>query len=961
MRWSKKSLQLGLLFLITLFLLVTPLSAQKQTGGIKGRVSDELGGLITQATVTAINSAGVERTADTNGEGMYTISGLDPGKYIVRVQSNGFAKFENASVEVHPGRFQELNVTLQVTIEAQKVTISQDPAVNTDADNNGTGIVLKGKDLDSLPDDPDGLLAALQAMAGPSAGPSGTQVYVDGFTASDRLPPKQTIKEVRINLNPFSSEFDRLGFGRIEITTRPGSEQFHGLGEFYYNTDRFNSRNPFAAERAPYSAQYYYGSISGPLIHKKATFFAAVQWRNVVDNAIINATILDPAFRITPFSEAVAVPKHELFSSFSADYKLKENHTFTFNYRYLPTRWRGIGIGDFSLTSRAYDLEHTDHSFRMTETSVINSKVVNETRFGYTNSHRELKDDNSSPGLRVLEAFNGGGAQVGNSSFTENRWELHNYTTSTLGAHVVRAGVRVRGVSVQNISLANFGGTYSFAGGLAPQLDSNDQLVLDANGQPINELITSIERYRRTLVFQQAHLSPDEIRTLGGGATQFSIAGGNPEAHVSRIDAGFFVQDDWRVRPNLLLSAGVRFESQNNINHKMDIGPRLSFAWSPPAKGKEPPKTVVRGGFGIFFDRISESLTLQANRYNGTNQQQFVVIDPAILNQFPNVPAIETLTNFAIPQQIWRMSDQLRSPYTIQTALSVERQLPYKTTLSLSFVNTRTLHLLRSRNINAPFTNEAGVSTRPDPNSGDIFQYESNGIFNQRQFVVNVANRFNNRVSFYAIYSFNKADSDTDGSGIVPANSYDLREEYGRSSLDIRHRFVFGGTINAPWKLVLSPFIVIRSGAPFNITTGRDNNGDSLFADRPSFATALNSPDVVMTRFGAFNLNPGPGDRIIPRNFGNGPGFAGVNLRIEKTFAFGTAPKTNGRGPAPEKPYKLSAAISIQNLFNHTNPGQPIGNLSSNLFGQSNSTSSEGAFGNATSNRRISLVIRFNF
>src|SRR5215813_8693653 len=236
MRWSRKSLELGLLLLITLFLSASPLYAQKQTGGIKGRVTDELGGLITQATVIVINSAGVERTVVTNGEGMYTLSGLEPGTYTVRVESKGFAESESQSIEIYAGRFQEFNVTMRVTIEEQKVTVNQEAAVNTDADNNGTGIVLKGKDLDSLPDDPDGLLAALQAMAGPSAGPSGTQVYVDGFTANDRLPPKQSIKEVRINLNPFSSEFDRLGFGRIEITTRPGSEQFHGLGEFFFNT-----------------------------------------------------------------------------------------------------------------------------------------------------------------------------------------------------------------------------------------------------------------------------------------------------------------------------------------------------------------------------------------------------------------------------------------------------------------------------------------------------------------------------------------------------------------------------------------------------------------------------------------------------------------------------------------------------------------------------------------------------
>ena len=965
MRWSKKSLELGSLLLITLFVLVSSLYAQKQTSGLKGRVTDELGGLVTRASVTAVNSAGTGRMVITNDEGVYSINNLEPGTYTVRVESNGFAQFVSEPLDLKAGRFQEFDVTLRVTIADQKVTINQESAVNTDADNNGNGIVLRGKDLDSLPDDPDGLLAALQAMAGPSAGPSGTQVFVDGFTANDRLPPKQSIKEVRINLNPFSSEFDRLGFGRIEITTRPGSEQFHGLGEFFYNTERFNSRNPFASQRAPYSAQYYYGSLSGPLIHKRATFFAAMQWRNVVDNAIINATVLDPALKITRLSEAVETPRRELFSSFSADYKLNENHTFTFNYRYLPVRYKRVGIGEFSTTSRAYDLEHTDHNFRMTEISVLNAKVVNETRFQYLRSNRELKDSNTAPGIRVLEAFNGGGAQVGNSGFTEDRWEVHNYTTGTFGAHVLRAGARLRGVHVKNVSLSNFGGTYSFSGGIAPRLDGNDQLVLDANGQPINERITSIERYRRTLVFQQAQLSPAEIRALGGGATQLSIAGGNPEASVSRIDTGFFVQDDWRVRPNLLLSSGLRFESQNNIHSRMDFGPRLSFAWSPPAKGKAQPKTVVRGGFGIFYDRISEGLTLQANRFNGTNQQLFVVTDPVILNQFPVVPAVDSLTNFAVPQTIFRMSDQLRSPYTIQTAISVERQLPLKSILSLSYVNTRTLHLLRSRNINAPFTNEGG-SNRPDPEAGNIYQFESNGVFNQKQFVVNLSNRFNSRFSFYSIYSFNKANSDTDGSLSFPANSYDLRDEYGRSALDIRHRFVFGGTISAPWNVVLSPFIVIRSGAPFNITTGRDNNGDLQFTDRPSFATDLNGPDVVVSRFGAFNLNPGPGERLIPRNFGKAPGFSGVNLRIEKTINLGSLPKgksANGRtgGGSAEKPYKLSVALSVQNLFNHTNAGLPIGNLSSDLFGQSNTSSSEGAFGNATSNRRINLVLRFNF
>jgi hypothetical protein len=231
--------------------------------------------------------------------------------------------------------------------------------------------------------------------------------------------------------------------------------------------------------------------------------------------------------------------------------------------------------------------------------------------------------------------------------------------------------------------------------------------------------------------------------------------------------------------------------------------------------------------------------------------------------------------------------------------------------------------------------------------------------------VVNLASRFTTRFSVFATYGFNRAESDTDGALTFPANSYDLQGEYGRSSLDVRHRFVMGGTISAPWRMVLSPFIVIRSGAPFNITTGQDLNGDLLFTERPAFATDLTNPNVIVTRFGAFNLRPGPGEQIIPRNFGSGPGFWGVNLRVEKTIDLGRLPHAAANsaqsGPKPERPYKLVVAISAQNLLNHTNPGLPIGNLGSALFGQSNTTSSEGAFGNATSNRRINLILRFNF
>ena len=261
--------------------------------------------------------------------------------------------------------------------------------------------------------------------------------------------------------------------------------------------------------------------------------------------------------------------------------------------------------------------------------------------------------------------------------------------------------------------------------------------MVDGAGQPVSSL-TSIERYRRTLSFQQQGLSSAQVRALGGGATQFTIAGGNPEAGISQIDFGAFIQDDWRVRPDLTLSLGLAHEAQTNINTGL-TSPAHRLAWSPGANGQRQPKTVIRGGFGIFYDRIGEDLSLQATRFDGINQQQFLVTEPLILGQaqftldgVTNVPTVETLTAFARPQTTWQMGDSLQAPYTIQSSISLERQLPSNWTFSATFINSRSLHLLRARNINAPLPGTfvpgvAGSGVRPFGDLSNIYQYESSG------------------------------------------------------------------------------------------------------------------------------------------------------------------------------------------------------------------------------------------
>jgi hypothetical protein len=947
------------------------------------------------------------RTANTNNEGNYALSGLPPGRYTVRVTAPNFVEYSNAAVDIGAGRSDPLNIILNVQGEQTEVSVSAEPPVSTEPENNAGAVVLRGADLDALPDDPDDLADALQALAGPSAGLDGGQMFIDGF-GRGRLPPKESIREIRINRNPFSAEYDRLGYGRIEIFTKPGTDRFRGQGSFTFNDESLNSRNPFAPARAPYQLRSYSGNISGPILAKRASFFLDIDRREIDGNSVIRAVVLDPALNITPFSQIMLEPTRRFTVSPRVDYQLNKTNTLVARYSYTRSSNRNIGVGDFNLPARAYNSSTSEHTVQLTETAVINQSVVNETRLQYTRERNSRVGNNTTPTIRVLDAFTGGGSQIGMSFNDQDHLELQNFTSWAMGPHSLKAGGRFRYVRLRDVSPQNFAGTFTFSGGVAPQLDANSRIVLDpATGLPVQTQITSIERYRRTLLLQGLGLSAGEIRTRGGGATQFSISGGNPEAKISQYDLGPFIQDDWRFRPNLTVSLGVRFETQDHVHSGMDFAPRIAFAWSPASGGDgggRQSSTVIRGGFGMFYNRFPENLSLQAVRFNGLNQQQFVVSSAlsngsAILDLYPNVPSLTALSGFAIRQTVRQVALDLRTPYTMQTALSIEKQLPYKTVVSATFISARTLHVLRARNINAPIpgTVKAGVpgsGSFPLGNIGNVFQYESSGRFNQNQLLISANNRLSRRFTVFLSYVLNRANSDTDGAGTFPANQYDLSTEYGRSIVDIRHRFFMGGSITGPWGLRFNPFVTANSGRPFNITIGRDLNQDTLFADRPALATDLSRSSVIKTRFGAFDLSPAPDQQIIPRNFGTSPGFFSANLRVSRTFGFGpdavavagSRRRGNGgrgsggrrgaggggrssRGGAGEdgaetaKRYNLTLSVNALNILNQTNLAAPVGNLSSPLFGQSVSTS--GGFGggaNATAgNRRIEFTLRLGF
>jgi outer membrane receptor protein involved in Fe transport len=435
-----------------------------------------------------------------------------------------------------------------------------------------------------------------------------------------KLPPRDSIREIRVNQNPFSSEYDRLGLGRIEILTKPGTDKFRGEMGTEFEDETFNSRNPFATNRLPFQLRNINGNLGGPIVKKRASFFIDFEKENIDNNALINALVLDPGLNFSTFQQAVLAPLKAAEFSPRIDFQINQNNTLVARYFYESSEMTNAGLGGFDLLSRAYASRDSEHTLRLSDTAVLTPSIINETRFQYIRRRTDRTSTDNSPTIRVLDAFTGGGANVGLAFNNEDRLELQNYTSFIFGNHSLKIGGRLRHISIADASLNNFAGTFTF---------------------------TNLDQYRNTI-----------LDVPGARPTQFSIAVGNPQAGVKRTDVGLFVQNDRRVNPALTISFGLRYETQTNISSNYNFAPRVGFAYAPGANGSNKPKTVFRGGFGIFYDRFSEGLTLQSNRFNGINQQQFIVTDPVILDQVifaqkgaaSNVPSVQSLTNCAQPQ-----------------------------------------------------------------------------------------------------------------------------------------------------------------------------------------------------------------------------------------------------------------------------------------------------------------------
>jgi Carboxypeptidase regulatory-like domain len=964
----RATLRIVLLF----FMAWTPMIATAQQTGatVHGLVADPEQAVIPGATVTLTPTSGKALVAQSQSDGTYVIHGVPAGTYSVTVTMQGFATFVKMGVRIAAGQNLALDVQMSIQQQQQEVNVTTSAAqVSVDSDNNASATVLKGKDLDALSDDPDELSSELTALAGPAAGPNGGQIYVDGFTGG-QLPPKSSIREIRINQNPFSAQYDRLGYGRVEVFTKPGTDKFHGQFNLQGITSALNSGNPLLntfnspgqppETQPPYHTILVLGNISGPLT-KNASFTVGGSHRSIQDNSLVNATILnmpafDPTLTCPPgqttcsYLVANPVPQSRTDINPRVDLALGEKNTLVTRFMYEENDQNNVGVGGLVVPSAGYNSSSSETTVQVSDTQIVNQRVINETRFEYQRETATEKALSTDPTIMVQGNVTGGGAPTGSSSDIQNHVEVQNYTSVQLAKNFIRMGVRLRSTNDSNTTTAGTNGTFVY-----------------------NCLEISLCPAGSTASYQ------DNV------ASQFTITQVLHPVSTTMWDIGLYAEDDWKARPNLSVSYGIRYETQNHLGDHSDVAPRVSVRYGV-GKASGNPKTVLNAGFGIFYDRYQLSNIMTTFESNGQNQIQTQITNPSTACTPQTIAACTgTSTN---GNKTYSASPNLRAPYTLHYAFGVDQQLFRGATLSVNYVRADGVHQFYSINANSPIGLDASnnpIYPVPPPAGGHpivLDTYESGGVYRQNQLIANVNIRpkpmFS--ISGYGVLNYAKADS----GGITSYPSvdfYNIGKDYGRSTFDTRYRMFLFGTLNLPHAMSLSPIIIFSAGTPYNITTGTVNLSGQQNS-RPNLVSADTPGAKTIPGCGSFIAPPvGSTPSPAPINLCTGPTQFTTNVRFTKVFGFG--PETgqranqrqgqggnNGGGPggppgggrggpggggggrggpgggpgggfggggsgSTGKRYNLSFGVQVLNLFNNEDLSTPIGTLTSENFGKS--------------------------
>lgn len=670
----------------------------------------------------------------------------------------------------------------------------------------------------------------------------------------------------------------------VDVMTNPGGGPFRGTADFTLRDDSLNARSPLAPRRGGEQQQNVSFTASGTLWKNKTGFSLSTSGSTGYDSRTIVAALPD-----AKLFDLARRPTDRSGFSLRLDHALTASHTLRASYQRSDTENENLGVGDFDLAERAYSRAANEDVFRLSINGPIGRDYFSETRLQVKSSGTQIDPDVEAPALLVLDSFNAGGAQVsGGRHATE--LEFASDLDYAKGRHSARFGVLLETGHYRSDEVRNAGGTFTFS---------------------------SLAAY------------------LAGQPTTFTRRSGDPLVSFEHLQFGWYAQDDVRINKALSMSLGVRQEFQTHVSDWLNLAPRVGATWSPDRSGK----TIFRGGVGVFYDWYESQVYEQTLRVDGSRQSEEVVRNPG----FPD-PYSSGGPTVLPAGRLVRAAD-LKLPTVIRSNFAMERALSASTRLVVGYFFAQGRNLLRGRNINAP----DGSGVRPDRAAGNVTQIESTGrsVSHLVHTSINVTTPWH-RTNAFVNYTFARARNDTDGPFSLPADNFDVDAEWGPAPFDVRHRASVLFNMDL-WKgFRISTMVNASSGQPYNITTGFDDNGDTISNDRPMGvgrnsgrgAPRWDAGGRVSWMFGFGErksaAGPGGGPQVVIRTIG------------------GPAPDSMGgfSGGADNKRWRFELYLAGTNLFNRTNPLTYSGVMTSPFFGQ---------FTSAMPARKLEVGTRFYF